>query len=91
MPEPARSVDKRQQAQPRKKVGPRRAFEALRERRMPVADLFERGKRQVDVVAEVGVSALSVSRWHRAGWPAAAWHWRAPAGPGDALCCPTSR
>src|SRR4029453_13686393 len=29
-------------------------------------DMFARGKRQVDVVTELGVSAQTASRWHRA-------------------------
>lgn len=33
---------------------------------MVAADLFARGKRQVDVVNELGVSAQTASRWHRA-------------------------
>jgi transposase len=49
-----------------KRVRARRDFEALAARRMRAADLFERGKRQVDVVAELEVSAQTASRWHRA-------------------------
>lgn len=33
---------------------------------MAAADMFARGKRQVDVVSELGVSAQTASRWHRA-------------------------
>lgn len=33
---------------------------------MAAADMFARGKRQVDVVAKLGVSAQTASRWHRA-------------------------
>jgi transposase len=33
---------------------------------MAAADLFERGKRQIDVVTELGVSAQTASRWHHA-------------------------
>jgi len=40
--------------------------DALRERRMRAVELFEAGLRQVDVVAELGVSAQTASRWHRA-------------------------
>ena len=47
------------------KVRQRRDFEALRERRMAAAEMFDRGKRQVDVVVELGVSAQTASRWHR--------------------------
>jgi transposase len=41
-------------------------LQALKERRMAAADMFARGKRQVDVVVELGVSAQTASRWHRA-------------------------
>ncbi len=43
----------------------RRDFEALQNRRMAAADMFARGKRQVDVVDKLGVSAQTASRWHR--------------------------
>jgi transposase len=33
---------------------------------MAAADMFARGKRQVDVVVELGVSAQTASRWYRA-------------------------
>jgi transposase len=33
---------------------------------MRAAEMFDRGKRQVDVVVELGVSAQTASRWHRA-------------------------
>jgi transposase len=33
---------------------------------MRAAEMFGRGKRQVDVVTELGVSAQTASRWHRA-------------------------
>lgn len=36
---------------------------------MRAAAMFDRGKRQVDVVAELGVSAQTASRWHQA-WAA---------------------
>lgn len=49
-----------------KLVRARRDFEALKARRMKAAAMFARGKRQVDVVAELGVSAQTASRWHRA-------------------------
>lgn len=32
---------------------------------MRAAELFERGRRQVDVAVELGVSAQTASRWHR--------------------------
>jgi transposase len=46
--------------------GGRRDFEALEARRMRAAEMFARGKRQVDVVVELGVTAQTASRWHRA-------------------------
>jgi transposase len=33
---------------------------------MQAVEMFARGKRQVDVVSELGVSAQTASRWHRA-------------------------
>ncbi|WP_271189192.1 winged helix-turn-helix domain-containing protein [Dactylosporangium matsuzakiense] len=45
---------------------PGRDVDALRERRMRAVELFEAGRRQADVVAELGVSAQTASRWHRA-------------------------
>ena len=33
---------------------------------MAAADMFARGKRQIDVVTKLGVSAQTASRWHRA-------------------------
>src|SRR6266487_3419041 len=44
----------------------RRDFEGLTARRMGAAEMFGRGRRQVDVVAELGVSAQTASRWYRA-------------------------
>jgi transposase len=41
-------------------------LQALQDRRMAAADMFARGKRQVDVVSELGVSAQTASRWNRA-------------------------
>ncbi|MEV8517666.1 winged helix-turn-helix domain-containing protein [Dactylosporangium sp. NPDC051484] len=46
--------------------GPGRDVDALRERRMRAVELFEAGRRQVDVVVQLGVSAQTASRWHRA-------------------------
>jgi transposase len=46
-------------------VSARRDFEALTARRMRAADMFRRGKRQVDVAAKLGVSAQTASRWFR--------------------------
>jgi transposase len=48
------------------RVRERRDFEALKTRRLQAAAMFERGKRQADVVTELGVSAQTASRWHRA-------------------------
>jgi len=42
------------------------ALEALRARRMQAAEMFERGKRQIDVVTALGVPAQTASRWHKA-------------------------
>ena len=44
----------------------RRDFAGLTARRMQAADMFGRGKRQADVVNELGVSAQTASRWFRA-------------------------
>jgi transposase len=44
----------------------RRDFEALAARRLQAAEMFELGRRQVDVAAGLGVSAQTASRWHRA-------------------------
>jgi transposase len=44
----------------------RRDFGGLTARRMRAAEMFGRGKRQVDVVAELEVSAQTASRWFRA-------------------------
>jgi transposase len=43
-----------------------RDFEALRQRRMQAARMFDRGARQVDVARELDVSAQTASRWYRA-------------------------
>lgn len=42
----------------------RRDFEALKARRLRAAEMFRRGKRQVDVVVALGVSAQTASRWY---------------------------
>ena len=62
--------------QPRRgrRVRPRRDFEALTARRMQAAEMFARGKRQVDVVTELGVSAQTASR--RLWTPSLAYRWR---------------
>jgi transposase len=44
----------------------RRDFAALKRRRMRAADLFGRGKRQVEVADALGVSRATVSGWYRA-------------------------
>ena len=49
-----------------KRVRARRDFEALRQRRMQAADMFSRGKRQVDVAAKLGISQPTASRWYQA-------------------------
>lgn len=43
-----------------------RDFAALKARRLQAAAMFDRGKRQAGVVTELGVSAQTASRWHRA-------------------------
>jgi transposase len=48
------------------RVRARRDFEALRVRRVQAAAMFARGRRQVDVVTELEVSAQTASRWYRA-------------------------
>src|SRR4051794_15902282 len=47
------------------KVAPGRDLVALRQRRMRAARMFDRGARQSDVAARLGVSAQMASRWHR--------------------------
>ncbi|HYA52405.1 MAG TPA: winged helix-turn-helix domain-containing protein [Streptosporangiaceae bacterium] len=51
---------------PAGRVRARRDFAGLRARRAEAADMFARGKRQVDVVTALGVSAQTASRWYRA-------------------------
>lgn len=48
-----------------KRARPRRDLEGMTARRMQAAEMFRRGKRQVDVVVALGVSAQTASRWHR--------------------------
>ena len=48
------------------RVRQRRDPRALKQRRMAAADMFAKGKRQVDVVTKLGVSAQTASRWHKA-------------------------
>jgi hypothetical protein len=57
-----RSTGQRRKASSGKKVAARRDVEALTERRMPAAEMFDRGKRQIDVVVELGISAQTASR-----------------------------
>lgn len=66
MSKPSRSSGGQQRAWKSKRVAARRDFEALRERRLRAAELFDRGKRQVDVAVELRVSAQTASRWYRA-------------------------
>ena len=47
------------------RVRPRRDMAALKDRRMVAADMFDAGRRQVDVVVALEVSAQTASRWHR--------------------------
>jgi transposase len=47
-------------------VRARRDFGALAARRLRAAAVFDRGRRQVDVVTGLGVSAQTASRWYRA-------------------------
>ncbi|MEV0053162.1 winged helix-turn-helix domain-containing protein [Saccharopolyspora shandongensis] len=64
MPKSSQSTGK--QSRESKPGADRRDFDALRERRMRAAEMFARGKRQVDVASALGVSAQTVSKWHRA-------------------------
>ena len=47
-----------------RRVGPRRDFEALTERRLRAGKMFENGSAQADVVRELGVSRETASQWH---------------------------
>jgi hypothetical protein len=47
----------RERARALKRVAARRDFEGLKARRMKAARMFARGKRRVDVVSALGVSA----------------------------------
>ena len=69
MPATSRSAVPKKRASQVKRVRARRDLEALAARRLQAAEMFEHGRRQVDVVAELGVPAQSGSRWHRA-WAA---------------------
>jgi transposase len=60
----AGSAHKQKQGRNAQRVRSRRDFEALRQRRMQAADMFRRGKRQVDVAAKLGVSQPTASRWY---------------------------
>jgi uncharacterized protein YerC len=66
------------------RVRARRDFEALAARRLQAAEMFEHGRRQVDVAAELGVSAQTASRWHRVWAGVAGMGWPVPGGPGGA-------
>src|SRR5438105_15717553 len=50
-----------------RRVRPRRDFDAMRERRMRAADLFEQGVIPAEIARQVGVSHQIVSDW-RATW-----------------------
>src|SRR5947209_20311803 len=50
-----------------RRVRPRRDFQALEERRMRAAELFERGVIPAEIARHVGVSHQIVSDW-RAAW-----------------------
>jgi transposase len=60
------SSDGQKKDRKRKPSGVRRDFDALRERRMRAVEMFQAGKRQVDVMVELEVSAQTASRWHKA-------------------------
>jgi transposase len=66
VPKTTRSAGRQQQAGNSKPVRARRDFEAMKQRRMAAADMFGRGRRQADVVAELRVSAQTASRWQQA-------------------------
>jgi transposase len=61
----AGSARKQKQGRNVQRVRARRDFDALRQRRMQAADMFGRGKRQVDVAAKLGVSQPTASRWYQ--------------------------
>jgi transposase len=69
MPATSRSAVPEKRASQVKRVRARRDFKTLAARLLQAAGMFEHGRRQVDVVAELGVSAQTASRWHRA-WAA---------------------
>jgi transposase len=54
------------QPRPAGQVRARRDFAGLKARRGEAAGMFARGKRQVDVVTALGVSAQTAWRWYRA-------------------------
>jgi transposase len=66
VPATDRSETRRKQTRGAKRVAARRDFEVLKARRLRAADMFAWGKRQVDVVTQLGVSPQTVSRWYRA-------------------------
>src|ERR1019366_8174285 len=49
----------------KKRVPPRRDFEALKARRLRAADMFRRGKSQAEVAQALGVSRESASKWYQ--------------------------
>jgi hypothetical protein len=73
-----------------KRVRPRRDMQALKDRRMVAADMFARGKRQVDVVSELEVSAQTASRWYRAWRDGGRAALAGVVGPDGCASCPMS-
>ncbi|WP_218002655.1 helix-turn-helix domain-containing protein [Nocardia brevicatena] len=65
MPEQSPPPSERKKTRKPKRVAARRDFDALRKRRMRAAEMFAAGRRQIDVVVELGVSAQTASRWHK--------------------------
>ena len=57
---------------------------------MAAAEMFARGKRQVDVVDALGVSAQTASRWHRIFLAEGKSGLAVLAGPVGCRSCPTS-
>jgi transposase len=54
-------------ASKRRRVRPRRDFEAMTERRMRAGKMFKKGSTQADVARELEVSRETASQWH-ASW-----------------------
>jgi len=64
----------------RKPVTERRDRQALEDRRLHAAELFQQGIQQAEVARTLGVSRQTVSRWHQR-WQANGTHGLASAGP----------